>query len=294
MYYESIADYDPLVFDIVQRYFELRRGKLGREDALRQIEEENSNELSDSDTAPVVRIGLAMALCQKKELTLPVREKASEAFCTLIRRGEWGEEGNAVLQRGMARIARDEMLGGEAVFKPKRIYIPDWKIGDTFSHVISDPLAADSGILGWCILLRKVGEMTDREGRVGQLVYISFCPPDRLPTSSEEINSLRYLIAQPSYRLYDNRHYYRFHLQFNSRKDEEAYFLERVGNFPDIRPPVDDVTEDKNFFHGISGSYLAKGTSIPQFERTIVAGHYRLVGLEPPHEQGNGSCERKG
>ena len=280
MYYESIAGYDPLVFDIVQQYAELRRGKMGREEAIRQIEEECSNELSDTDTAPVVRIGLAMALCQKKELTRPVQEKAMEAFRTLIEQGEWGEEGNAVLRRGMARVAQEAMLGEEAGYRPRKIYAPDWKIGDTFSHVITDPLAAELGIMGWYFLLRKVGEVTDREGRVGQLVYVNLCPPDSMPKTGEELNGLKYLRADWVLSLTDKRHEYLFEMKFRNRKDVERCDLKRIGCFPDIRLPVNRKQDEPPEPYFLSVSFNLKGTDIPHYERELVV-KYRFKGTEP-------------
>lgn len=280
MYYESIAGYDPLVFDIVQQYAELRRGKMGREEALKQIEGECSNELADADTAPVVRIGLAMALCQKKELTRPVQEKAMEAFRTLIEQGEWGEEGNAVLRRGMARVAQEAMLGEEAVFRPRRFYVPDWKIGDTFSHVITDPIAAELGIMGWYFLLRKVGEVTDREGRIGQLVYVSLCPPDCVPTTGEELNSLKYLLADWIISLSDKRHEYLFEMPFRSRKDVERCNLKRIGCFPDIRLPVNRKQDEPPEPYSLSVNVAVKGINIPHYERALVV-KYRFNGMEP-------------
>ena len=116
MHYEAIADFEPLIFDVVREYQTLRRSGSDRGAALKQLEINYSKELSDTDTKGPVRIGMAFALCQKKELVTSVKEAALESIQDMIRAGDWGEEGNRLLLRAQKTISQDKMLGQEAVY----------------------------------------------------------------------------------------------------------------------------------------------------------------------------------
>ena len=56
----------PLVNDIVNIYRKKRMSGLSRETAVCEVLEDYRTEMDDTDTAAQVRIGLAEALCKKK------------------------------------------------------------------------------------------------------------------------------------------------------------------------------------------------------------------------------------
>ena len=66
----------PITHDIVDAYRTYRRNGNTRGDAIAKLRAEYAQELADCDDGPVVRIGLALALCQKRELTSDVLKDA--------------------------------------------------------------------------------------------------------------------------------------------------------------------------------------------------------------------------
>ncbi len=273
MYYEAIADFEPLIFDVVTEYQTLRRSGSDRGAALKQLEINYSNELSDTDTKGPVRIGMAFALCQKKELVTSVKEAALESIQDMIRAGDWGEEGNRLLLRAQKTISQDKMLGQEAVYGKRRIYDPNWQIGDTFIHPLTIPRTKDLGIEGWYLIMRKAGDYTDREGKIHQLVYLTLCPPEKIPPNDEELQKLGYLKMTP---LND----YLCQLEMKNKKEELFCGFKKIGNYGKVKEPVKQNTN-----RPLIASYvLPTSPSVnyptsPSFEE-IVLSKYRSYGIQ--------------
>lgn len=273
MYYEAIADFEPLIFDVVTEYQTLRRSGSDRGAALKQLEINFSNELSDTDTKGPVRIGMAFALCQKKELVTSVKEAALESIQDMIRAGDWGEEGNRLLLRAHKTISQDKMLGPEAVYGKRRIYDPNWQIGDTFIHPLTIPRTKDLGIEGWYLIMRKAGDYTDREGKIHQLVYLTLCPPEKFPSSTKELEALGYLKMTP---LND----YRCQLSIKSKKEEVFLNLKKIGNYANVKEP-----KKQNTNVPLIGSYVLSGfpyrdfPSVPFYENTVCSC-FKFEGIE--------------
>ncbi len=236
MYTDALSLYNPLVEDVVYAYGTYRRGGKNREETVEQLREDFADDLGDYDCGPVVRIGLAMALCQKKELTVELRDDAIAAIDELIAGDVWGPEGNKVLERARKTLLQEKMLGDEAKYRPRRKYIPDWKEGDTFAHKMTDPLAEKLGMGGWYILFRKEREFVDKTESHWQLVNVYFCPPDRLPKTTEELDQLGCVKV-------NNGKVYHAYFIIKSKRGEDSLELEKIGCFPDAALPEDRIRD---------------------------------------------------
>ena len=62
------------------------------------------------------------------------------------------------------RLTDPSVYGDDAVYKRKAQYIPDWEIGDTFSHELTCPYSERLGIKGWMARFHKVGHYVDGFG----------------------------------------------------------------------------------------------------------------------------------
>lgn len=117
----------------------------------------------------------------------------------------------------------------------------DWKLGDTFFHMLSSPASRDASIHGWYVLFRKVGENRDQSGHVHQLMYSTLCQPDQLPANEDELNSLGLLRTGEA----DSNGEYPYFVEITAYKETEALFdLTRIGCFPNtITPCYEDRTQ---------------------------------------------------
>ena len=121
----------PMIQDIVEEYEISRRTGASRAEACAQILKDNEKELADSDDGPVVWIGLAKAAGKKRELTQELLAKAEDSFRELA--ALYPEHGPMILQ-SQARICDPLLVGEEARRRPRKIFKPDWQIGDTFIY----------------------------------------------------------------------------------------------------------------------------------------------------------------
>ena len=257
---ESLSEFYPVIEDINNEYVYLRRSGYGRSAAIAKLREDYAEELEDDDEGPAIRIALARALCKKHELTAQLRGDALRALEQL--------QSNAEIPLPTARLyktlSRDDMLGAEAAYRPVKYYTPDWKLGDTFSHKMSSPLAEKLGIGGWYILFRKAGEYTDNRHRTVQLMYTTLCPPDALPKSSQELDSLGFLIMA---RHDHNTNEYLSQLSLSRRKDEALFELTRIGSYPDAKSPPNEYPADVRALLPIF--HFKDSDSIPSYETDI-------------------------
>ena len=132
-----------------------------------------------------------------------------------------------------------EMYGEEAFYKKTSVYIPEWKIGDVFSHVLTYPRSKLLGIEGWLILFVKVGEYTDEFSVHHQLVCVSLCPPEQVPSSSNDLEKLGFLPVMNTINAE-----YLAEITIKSKKAEKNYQLSKVGYFPDVLIPRSCLEEN--------------------------------------------------
>lgn len=142
-------------------------------------------------------------------------------------------------------------------------YVPDWKIGDVFSHRLTYPAAEALGISGWVIILYKVGEYTGENGESHQLAYVSLCPPDKVPSCPEELQNLGFLPM-----MHNDRMEYLAQLTVTSKKSEEAYGLTKFGFYPNVDIPGNPGDENPLTAMPLFGC-LRKSDKYPGYEDQI-------------------------
>lgn len=230
----------PLIYEIVEEYRALRRSGVSREEAIGRIELDYVSELADENDGPLVKAGLAVALCQKTELTKDVQTAALDALCQLPE-AEESEPVRRELLWLKTYVSDTEHLGEEAVYRVVKPYIPNWEIDDTFAHQLTTDLAEKYGIPGWYVIFRKTGEYVDHHNHYQQYGYVSLCPPDRLPQTSKELEGLGYLRTTPWSRQKWN---YLVQITLSSKRTENAYGFTKIGHFTDVHPPEDRTEEN--------------------------------------------------
>ena len=251
----------PLCSDIRGDYRAYRVTGKNRTEAIEAIKEGYHNELDDPDDRPRVYLGLALALAQKKELTREIAAEADRAIQELL---ETDAASSATLTRIRTELLQGDYLGPEASYKKRTPYTPDWKVGDTFAHRLSHPEAKKRGLSDWFVIFRKAGEYFDIYGRPHQLVYVTLCPPDRLPRSAQELEALGYL------RMLSRDHGWEYiaQIRFGSKHEEEFCELERIGCFPEFRVPDDCVQTDPLVAMPLFGQ-LSRSDCLPSFEKEV-------------------------
>ena len=134
------------------------------------------------------------------------------------------------------------VYGDEAKYRKIRKYVPDWQVGDVFSHVITYPYAEELGIKGWHILIYKVSEYKDKYGDIHQLVFVALCPPEKLPMDDEGFQKLPFL--RMMIRGDGDKAEYMAQIKIKSKKAEEGYELSKIGHVSKINIPDDYYEEN--------------------------------------------------
>ena len=103
----------PITRDLVNTYRIYRRCGDTRDKAIARLRMEYKQELADCDDGPVVRIGIALALCQKDELTQSVLEEALVAIDKLLVE-QWDGNMRSTFHELEVYIHDPQRLGDEA------------------------------------------------------------------------------------------------------------------------------------------------------------------------------------
>lgn len=255
----------PLVYELSEEYTALRQQGLSRQTAINRITKDYSAELTDEDDSAFVKVGLAVALCQRKELTTNVQTAALEALSqpVMVSESAIGE-----LIRLKEMIENSEHLGDEALYRITKPYIPRWEIGDTFAHQIHNELSVEYGIHGWYIIFRKTGQYINHCNKYQQYGYISLCPPSSLPKTTKELESLGYLRMMARG---DQKWNYYAQLSVISKRAENAYGFVKIGHFTDVKPPEDQAEENPLVSVPLSEQRRKSGDSHqwPVYEDTV-------------------------
>lgn len=229
-----------IVCDVQRQYVKYRKLGKNRGTAVELIRKDYVQELQDEDDKLAVLVGLALSLCKNKELYEPF---ASEALCEIqcfYLKNTWDALTCEYLKEVESLLKNESSYGNEAAYKRASTYVPNWKIGDMFSHTLTYPTAAALGIKGWLILLCKVGEYVDEFEAHRQLMYVSLCPPEKIPSCSNDIRELGFLRMMQL----GGRSEYLAQITVKSKKDEDAYGLTKIGYYPDISYPDDYCDEN--------------------------------------------------
>ena len=253
-----------IVTDIQKAYIKYRESGKTRAEAIGLIRHEYNQELQDDEERIAVLIGLSLSLCKNKELYESI---ATETICEIQRSIEekklYGIS-ETYVSDVVQRLRNSEVYGEEAVYKHKTPYVPDWKTGDTFSHVLTCPRAERLGIKGWLVLLYKATEYVDKFGEYRHLMYVSVCPPDKVPSCTEELQILGFL---PMMYMGARKEYFA-QIKIKSRRAEKKWELTKVGCFFDIEPPKDQAKENPLTTMPLF-EFTRKGENWPAYEDQI-------------------------
>lgn len=250
--------------NIKRTYIAYRKNGASRADAITQIHEENACALEDCDDRIAVLIGIATALCAKHELTEEYAAPALQEISSACKDESLDTKTRKYLLKIEQQLSDRSCYGDEFAYKKARHYVPDWQIGDTFAHTLTYPMAEELGIGGWSILIHKVDEHVDDFGERRQLVLVSLCPPDKLPSTKAEFEALGFLPLLT----HDNGFEYLAQIKINSKRAENGYKLSKIGCFPDVSLPDDYCDTPPLVAYPLFGKMKCYG-EIPAFEDAI-------------------------
>lgn len=244
-----------LAEEVQKRYSDYRSAGKSREETMEQLKCDYASELSDSDDAPNVAAGMTLALCRKHELT--------DDLAAELR--HWLAYASTAKVQGILRLLSDpRMYGKEASYKHKKTFLPEWKIGDLFSHVLTHPSAEKLGFLNWVILFYKAGEYAEQNLTCRHLMYVTLCPPEKIPRTAEELQRLNFLRMMCHGEAWD----YWGQITVRNRKELHGYELTWRGNFFGVIPPKDQAKEDPLVAMPLFGS-TKRDPQRPAYEEQI-------------------------
>lgn len=253
-----------LADDVKKRYTNYRTTGKSRANAIAAIKSDFACELNDSDDCMFVWCGLVLALAKKKELIEEIAKEAEVSIVAFKAHQESDDGVGRFLLKIQQVLANEKNYGREALYGSRSQYVPDWKIGDLFSHTLTIPAAEKLGIWGWIILLYKVGEHTDEFGKVRQLMLLAVCPPDKIPASSAQLQEIGFLRTMCHNETCD----YFFQIIPKNKKDEQGYEMSLIGSYPDISLPTDHAEENPMVVMPIFGR-MKKDDIRPAYEDQV-------------------------
>lgn len=260
------CDYiDPIVADVQEQYADFRKAGKTREDAVSMIMDSYSSELADLEDSAIVMVGLVLALVKKKELYEGLATYALSAIGRLREVLEIGDMRAQILSKVESYIFDQSFWGPAAVYKRTKKYVTSWVKGDAFSHTITASSAKALGIEGWLVIFYKADEHVDEFGKTRHLMYVSLCPPEKLPNSSEQLAELGFLRMMKHDQGWD----YLTQIIVNSRKEELGYKFTKIGNFSDMKLPEDRTIENPLTAMPLFGNLRGSDT-YPAYEDQII------------------------
>ena len=264
----------PMMQEISDEYRALRASGSGREEAVSRLRAEYHNELRYMDDAPYVHLGIALALCRRGELTPDTAEPAKKALEELRR---IRPEKSAQLKRIEKTLDAPESSGAEKPAKKRKRYDPQWSVGDTFIRRLESPIAAEEGLAGWYVVIRKVGEFVDHLDKLVQLVVLSVCPPDAIPKTGDDVKKLGNLKMMDAITPEGLKANYLAHIQIGCSRTEKAFALEKIGCFPDVPLPEDQQKDpDVRIAMPLATGNDRWGNTLLGSLRWRITGRYRL------------------
>ena len=222
--------FNPIIDSIHNQYIKYRKMGKSRNETIEFIRDKYIHEMQDPEDRIAVLIGLFLSLCKKKEL---VDSIAMETLAEIQHIKSKKQFHDAFLIEIEKRLHDKTMYGEEASYTQTSTYIPDWKIGDIFSHELTFPTSEELGIKGWFILFYKVGEYVDEFDIHHQLVFVSLCPPNNIPSCEQEFQELEFM----QMICMGDKAEYLAQIAIKTKKDEEALALSKIGCFYNMTLP---------------------------------------------------------
>lgn len=94
--------------------------------------------------------------------------------------------------------------------------------------MMDNAVAESIGINGWCIIIRKTGSYINNMVQEVQIVLLAICHPDKIPTNTEEVNSLRYLKMMP---INKQKCDYNAQILITKKREETQFGLKKLDAF---------------------------------------------------------------
>ena len=236
--------YNPLIDDIKREYEVHRKNGKTREESVIHIRDDYADAMEDDEDKLAILIGLCLGLCKKSELYDDLAQETLNEMHRILNENWDKDDGDYKVVASYCAsfeeyLKTEPVYGGEAVYRPSKKYLPDWQVGDLFSHIMTHSRAEELGIQGWYILFYKVGEYIDRFDEHRQLMFLSVCPPDKVPTCEDDFLKLQFLPVMPRYD--GDQFEYMGQITIKSKRKENEYALTKIGHFSKFTLPNDYV-----------------------------------------------------
>ena len=245
-------------------YVYYRKDGASREQAVERIQQERTKRLCDKEDRLAILLGIAFALRAKNELTEIVAQEVLEEIHTVSSSAQTTSKERKWLEKRKLELEDPTTYGEEAVYRKGRRYLPQWAVGDILVHELTHPLAVEMGISGKYILFYKVGEFEDYKGDIRQLMLVSLCAPEKLPTCSEDFQKLGFL------RMMDRGKGFEYLVQMTvkSKRTEAGLGLIKIGNDLEVLLPEDYVDTPPLVAYPFCGRIKSLG-ELPDYEHTV-------------------------
>lgn len=232
--------YFELINEVKAEYIKLRREGVSRKESAQMLQERYHNELTfgAEDDAVLFWIGLADAQFSLKELSLEVADKGREALAQLV--SCVPEISQMDIKKRNEHYACAPMLERKNVPSPERFRC-QWKNGDVFAYRMRGSDAEKFGVANEYIILRKVDELEQGDGRLLPVVTIMHWPDTILPRTEDELTQIPLLKLSSGRMLSDKSTYeYRLEIMLTNHKQIKQLNMQYLGNFPNIPTPEDE------------------------------------------------------
>lgn len=235
---ESIISPNPIIDEICDEYSAMRSSGKSRRAAISCLKSSYSCELNDPDDAPYVKLAFALALCINHELTSEAEKDGVGALNDLsFIKAEYQQ----FFSYAESLILSNGTNSNPPKTKPSKRFSPNWNIGDTFLHTMTGSTAENLDLKDWGIVVRKIGDYIDNKSREVQLVTLSLCPPDKIASISDCIDTLGYLKMM---HISSEKSDYLAQICITKANNEAKFELQKIGCFPVKHLPSDQAETD--------------------------------------------------
>lgn len=261
---ESLSLVFPMLIDVITVYESFRKQGYDRDDSIHRTVSKFSCDSLDLQDEALIWIGLSMAMAKNKELNEDIRTKANKSFCyTTSLFPEVAEN----IQREKERINNPICLGSEKKYPIRRLFKPDWKIGDTFLQKMDGEYPQKYGMANWFSIIRKIDEYQDNDGHWVEFVYLTVCEPNNVPHNIDNINQLGY-IPISSYKKNGEKEF-RAGIRVTSARELNKFQLMYIGNYANARPPMQECIPSHDTYYPLFPRQDAK-PPLPEHPGSII------------------------
>ena len=232
--------YFELINEVKEAYTKLRREGTSRAESVQILQEQYYDELTigAEDDGILFWIGLADGQYALKELSLEVSNMGRITLNQLV--SCVPELARVDVQKRNERYACAPMPERKHIPTPKRFRC-QWEIGDTFAYRLRGPDAEQYGFANEYVVLRKVDELEQGDGRLWPVVTVTHWPDANLPLTEADFQKVP-LLKLSSGRMFSAKgtYEYRLEIMFTNRKQLEQLDMQYLGNFKNVPMPEDE------------------------------------------------------